>query len=187
MARILIVYESKYGQTEKIAKFIVNRMLSQGHSVNLMNLRTKDLQSPANYEGIIVGGGVYMRSYPKSLVKWVQENSRNLSQKPTAFFSVCLAVMQNDLRTQRDLHLIENNFFKKTKWFPKRREAFAGALSYSKYGWLTKRVMKLMAQSRGGDSDTSRDYEYTSWKDVSRFSDNFVNSLRQMSNEMHAP
>lgn len=187
MARILIVYESKYGQTEKIAKFLSNRMLTQGHSVNLLNLRNRETLSPANYDGIVVGAGLYMRRYPRALVKWVQTHSKTLSQRPTAFFSVCLAVMQSDLKTQRDLHVIENDFFKKTKWYPKRREAFAGALSYTKYSWLTKQVMKIMARASGGDADTSKDYEYTSWKDVSRFSDNFINSLREVRPEMRAP
>ncbi|MGZ3748250.1 MAG: flavodoxin domain-containing protein [Pseudobdellovibrionaceae bacterium] len=190
MARILIVYESKYGQTEKIARFMSEGMIKQGHSVDLMSVSGKNVRSPLNYDGIVIGAGIYMRRYPRALVKWVHDNSRVLNKKTTAFFSVCLAVMQNDRMAQRDLQTIENNFFKVTNWIPKRRGVFAGALSYSKYGWLTKQIMKGIARVRGGDTDTSRDYEYTSWNDVVRFSDNFLKSLLTAGEtgvEMRAP
>lgn len=178
MARILIVYESKYGQTEKIARFIFDRMVKQGHSLNLLNLSDKDFVSPASYDGIVVGSGLYMRRYPKSLQKWVRTNALTLNRKPTAFFTVCLAVLQNDLKVQRDLRLIANNFFKQTAWYPKRREIFGGALSYLKYGWLTKQLMSYIGRASGRDTDTSRNYEYTNWQDVGQFSDEFSNSLQ---------
>lgn len=178
VARILIVYESKYGQTEKIAKFIFERMLKQGHSLSLMNLCNEDSLSPAKYDGIVVGGGLYMRRYPKRLQKWARKHAETLNRKPTAFFTVCLAVLQNDLKVQRDLRLIANNFFKKTAWYPKKRGAFAGALSYLQYGWVTKQMMHLIGRASGRDTDTSRNYEYTNWKDVGQFSDEFANSLQ---------
>ncbi len=46
---------------------------------------------------------------------------------------------------------------------------FAGALRYSEYGWMMKRVMKSIARREGNDTDTSRDHEYTDWPAVDRF------------------
>jgi menaquinone-dependent protoporphyrinogen oxidase len=188
VARVLIVYESKYGQTEKIAKFLYSRLLGQGHSVNLMNLGAKDFRPPTDYDGIIVGAGIYMQRYPKNLEKWVQTYYPTLSQRSTAFFSVCMAVLDKNLKVQRDLQRIANKFFDKTNWHPKRREVFAGALNYSKYGWVTKQLMGLISRASRGDYDTSRDYEYTNWSEVAQFSDDFLSSLsggREASREIH--
>ena len=38
---------------------------------------------------------------------------------------------------------------------------FAGALRYRDYGLLKRLMMKWIARQEGGDTDTSRNYEYT--------------------------
>jgi menaquinone-dependent protoporphyrinogen oxidase len=47
---------------------------------------------------------------------------------------------------------------------------FAGALSYSQYKPLKRLVVRALAAVAGHDTDTSRDYEYTDWQAVERFS-----------------
>jgi menaquinone-dependent protoporphyrinogen oxidase len=46
---------------------------------------------------------------------------------------------------------------------------FAGALRYSRYGWLKRRLMRSIARREGGDTDTSHDHVYTDWDAVDRF------------------
>jgi hypothetical protein len=57
-------------------------------------------------------------------------------------------------------------FLEETKWHPSRIKAVAGALMYSKYNFLVRLVMKRIARAAGGDTDTSRDYDYTNWADL---------------------
>jgi menaquinone-dependent protoporphyrinogen oxidase len=45
----------------------------------------------------------------------------------------------------------------------------AGALTYSKYNFFIKLIMKTMARRAGGPTDTSRDYEFTDWAALDRF------------------
>lgn len=179
MARILVVYESRYGQTEKISKFILERLQSKGHSVDLVNLSKNKSVEPESYDAVIVGSGIYGQRYPREIQTWAKKHSLSLSRNPSAFFSVCLAVLQQkDEKVQRSLKKTEENFFKNTSWSPKMHTVFAGALAYSKYNWIMKQVMRLISKTGGGETDASRDYEYTNWNDVSRFSDDFMNSLR---------
>ena len=50
----------------------------------------------------------------------------------------------------------------------------AGALPFTKYGWLKRLVMLRIARKQlGTDLDTRRDYEYTDWKDVRAFARDF--------------
>lgn len=178
MARILIIYESRYGQTEKISKFILDRLQSKGHSVDFVNLSKNQLVDPANYDGVIAGAGIYGSRYPRAVRTWAKKYSQYLNRKPSAFFSVCLAVLQQkNEKAQKEIKKLEEGFFTKTSWFPKTHNIFAGALSYSKYNWFMKQVMRLISRSGGGETDVSRDYEYTNWNDVGRFADDFMNLL----------
>ncbi len=62
----------------------------------------------------------------------------------------------------------------KTGVRPKLRATFAGAIRYTDYGWVTKRVMRSIARREGNATDTSRDHEYTDWVAVDRFADDVV-------------
>lgn len=42
-------------------------------------------------------------------------------------------------------------------------KAVAGALLYTRYGWLKRWIMRRIVRKAGGDVDTTRDYEYTDW------------------------
>lgn len=179
MSRILIVYESKHGQTEKIVQFIRDRMKSRGNEVELMNCQRPSVVKLANFDAVIVGAPIYARRYPAQLRKWVRDHAEELNRSTTAFFSVCLAVLQKDEKVQRDLLLISEAFFRKTGWYPKRRRVFAGALVYSDYNWFLKRVMRMISRRGGQDTDIHQDYEYTHWNEVTRFADEFLNSLQE--------
>lgn len=176
-SRILIVYESKNGQTQKISKFISDRMSLQGHTVDMMNMNHLLPVDFSAYDGVIVGAPIYRRSYPRRLQKWVRDHAEQMNKKPSAFFSVCMAVLMKDERTQRDLLSISENFFKTTTWYPKRRKVFAGGVCFTKYGFFVRSIMMYYAKRAGHKLDTHKDYEFTNWIDVSRFSDEFVNSL----------
>lgn len=178
MARVLIVYESKYGQTEKIANFIRNRMSLQGSEAELLNCRHPSPVDLSKFDGIIVGAPIYGRRYPWQLRKWVRSHAEELNQKNSAFFTVCLAILQKNEKVQRDLLLISEAFFRNTGWYPKRRRAFAGALNYSEYNWFLKRLMRMITRRSGQETDLHQDYEYTHWNEVTRFSDEFLAGLQ---------
>ena len=54
---------------------------------------------------------------------------------------------------------------------------FAGALVYTRYGWLKRRIMRRIAEADGRDVDTSRDHEYTDWQAVREFTTDFLTLL----------
>ena len=45
--------------------------------------------------------------------------------------------------------------------------------AYTRYNWFIRRVMKRIAAKAGGDTDTTRDHEYTDWQDLRRFTEQF--------------
>jgi len=82
---------------------------------------------------------------------------------------VCLGVLQHDPGVDRELKAIIDRFLAATGWQPDVVKIVAGALPYTRYNWFTRVAMKRIVRKAGGDTDTSRDYEYTDWDDVRRF------------------
>jgi menaquinone-dependent protoporphyrinogen oxidase len=65
-------------------------------------------------------------------------------------------------------------FLSETGWHPTRVLAVAGALTYSKYNFLLRFIMKRIARRAGASTDTSRDHEFTDWAAVDRALTDFV-------------
>ena len=174
MSRILVIFASSQGQTRKIAHRIAEILLEKGHSVDVFD--AKQIPKPIlpeNYEAVIVGASIHVGGYQHQLKKWVKIHSQGLNSIPSAFFSVCLGVLQDDPKVKLELDVIIKDFLKSSNWQPKTKAIFAGGLAYSKYNILIKWWMKRISKKSGGDTDTSHDYEYTDWNAVSRFANEF--------------
>ena len=87
--------------------------------------------------------------------------------------SVCLGVLQKDPKVQQDLQAILDRFVARTGWRPTVVKLVAGALPYTRYGWVQRLVMRRIVAKAGGDTDTHRDYEYTDWNDLRHFAADF--------------
>ena len=88
--------------------------------------------------------------------------------------SVCLGILQADPQVQQELGKIVDRFFAATEWRPTVIKPVAGALLYTHYNWIKRWVMKRIVRKAGGDTDTSRDYEYTDWNDLRKFAEQFA-------------
>jgi menaquinone-dependent protoporphyrinogen oxidase len=174
MSNVCIVYATREGQTEKIAKCIATTLAADGHVPELFNVeRSRGPLDLERFDAVIVGAPLH-GGYPRSIVRFVREHRSFLERVPSAFFSVGLAIASrtSDGRAQT-LRLVEK-LVRRTGWRPARVELFAGALLYTKYNFLVRFVMRRITAKEGGDTDTSRDYEYTDWSAVARFAREFV-------------
>lgn len=170
MSSFLIVYGTKEGQSQKIADFICAELIRYGNHVDTYDSRIipQDID-PLSYDVIIIGASVHMGGFPRSLKSWVKSHAEILNRKPSAFFSVCLGILQKEESVQQEEKKVVESFFRQSNWHPKLWTIFAGALPYSKYNWFIKKMMKRIAKKAHGDTDVSRDYEYTDWEKVHQF------------------
>ncbi len=174
MEKILIVYASKQGQTQKIAEVIAKHLQNDGRRTDVRNIDDiPHIFEIKEYDGIIVGAGVHAAGYASNLSKWIKSNHHILSLKPTAFYSVCLGILQHSQKVKDEEEKVKQNLFDETGWYPDSSTIFAGALQYSKYNWLLKKVMHGIAQKAGVETDMSKDYEYTDWNEVREFANHF--------------
>jgi menaquinone-dependent protoporphyrinogen oxidase len=172
MTRLLVMYATVDGQTAKIARTMGDALRSQGARVDVIEAGTAD-PDPGAYAGVIVTAAVHAGGYPRAVTSWARAHAEALRTRPTAFVSVCLGVLQSDISVHRELAAIIRRFLRAAAWHPTETKIVAGALLYTKYNWLKRRIMLRIARKAGGDTDTSRDYEYTDWADLRAFTEQF--------------
>jgi menaquinone-dependent protoporphyrinogen oxidase len=130
--------------------------------------------SPEGYDGVIVAASVHIGDYQRTVAQWVRTHAKMLNDLPTAFLSVCLAVLEHNAKTKREVAHIIGRFLARTGWRPPITKPIAGAVRYTRYGWLKRQMMKRIVGKAGGGTDTTRDYEYTDWNDLRAFAGAFA-------------
>ena len=180
MTHILIVYGTTDGHTRKIVQVLAEDLRAQRCCVDILDaggpLRRL---SPEAHDGVIVAASVHIGDYQRSVARWVRAHAPMLNTMPTAFLSVCLAVLEKDPAAHREVARIMNRFLTRHGWRPMITKLVAGALPYTRYGWLKRRMMKRIAAKAGGDTDTTRDFEYTDWNDLRDFARGFEQLTRR--------
>lgn len=177
MKRLLLLYGTTDGQTAKIMKFLDAELRGLGAGVTLVEADGGPAPAElSEYDGVIVAGSIHAGGFQRRLIRWVRHHREALNARPHIFLAVCLSVLQQDPAVHRELERILTRFVRATGWRPRAMKAVAGALSYSRYGFLRRWVMRRIARKAGGGTDVSRDYEYTDWEELRRLATNFLSS-----------
>ena len=173
MSRVLILYGTSEGQTGKIARAIAASLIVRGIDADIVQAGTRDPR-PCHYSGVIVAGSLHAGGYQKPVAKWIRAHLAEFGTQPTAFVSVCLAVLSKQEKARDEARDIPRRFVDGLGWHPTVIKVVAGALPYTKYNIFMRWIMKRIVSEAGGDTDTSRDYEYTDWQDLRDFAARFA-------------
>ena len=173
MTRILVVYGTTDGQTRKVAQELGIALRRAGVDADVFPASPL-APGPADYAGVIVAASLHAGKYQRSVRKWVTQHASALRAKPSAFVSVCMMVRDPRQEAQLQLGRTMRGFAESCDWRPACLKPVAGALAYTRYGWLKRWAVKKMAAKLGGDTDTSRDHEYTDWADLRAFAREFL-------------
>lgn len=175
MPRVLVFYGTGYGQTRKIALALGDVLKAATLDVEIVDAGVRLNPDPAPYSSVIVAAPVHAGGYPKPVRRWVKAHADALRSRPTAFVSVCLGVLEQNPKTDAELARIRQRFFTETGWEPTAVKVVAGALMYRQYNVILRWFMRRIVARAHGDTDTSRNYEYTDWKDLEAFGREFAN------------
>lgn len=172
MSRMLVVYASRYGQTERIARRIAQRLEAHGHEVTLSSARRPPSRlDPAGFAGVVAGAPLYGQRFPSYLRAWLRRWRPQLAGRLLGFFSVSGAAAGDDPAAHAKVAQLRQGLYERVDLHPPLSADFAGAIPYSRYDPLTRRLMRWIVGRSGGDTDTSRDFEYTDWAAVDAFAD----------------
>jgi len=168
MKKILVLYATQEGQTEKIAKVITGHLEKCGAEAVLANVSNIDpsVQLP-DYDMLVFGASVHEGAIERTMQDFINSHARLIGQKERSFFLVSLSAAEKD-QEARDAWLsdMEKKITARLQVPFDQMEMIAGALKYTQYNWLTRFFMKHIVGNAGGDTDTSKDFEYTDWKQV---------------------
>jgi menaquinone-dependent protoporphyrinogen oxidase len=174
---VLIAYETGEGHTATVAEGVKAACEKAGCQVRLMRCREVDQTALKGADGIVLGASVHMGKHHKRALKFAKQHQALLNQKPSAFFSVCLTAKSKKEKDRKEVQRYLSEFQLLTGWKPNPIQAFAGALLYTQYGIVKRKIMLSIVKKQGGDIDPSRDFVYTDWQAVEAFAQEFLESM----------
>jgi menaquinone-dependent protoporphyrinogen oxidase len=173
MAKVLLLYASREGQTEKIAERISGHLQANGATVRLINAADAGATQrvdPSSYDLLVFGASVHAGGLEAEMMAFIERNAESIAQRPRSFFLVSLSAATRDPQQKAASLLdVENKARPQLAVEFADIEMIAGALRYSKYPLPLKWLMKRIAARAGEQTDSSRDYEYTDWQQVERY------------------
>jgi len=180
MSRIAVIFGTTDGQTAKIARYFTDILRSEGHTVSVFDTRAALPRGALlTEEAVVIAGSVRMGKFQKALIEAVRANRDELKKVPSIFLPVSLSASRPSAAAKREVKKTIVQFIDQTGFSPGAIHPIAGALVYSRYGFFTRIAMILISKMAGGDTDTSRDYEYTNWTEVADVARRFAARVRQ--------
>jgi menaquinone-dependent protoporphyrinogen oxidase len=173
--KVLLVYGTTEGQTEKVVKFMAQRMRQRGHQA--LPARAGGAQllpEPREFDAVVIAASVRAGRYQPAVSHFVRQHLAAIGAKANAFVSVSLAAASHDADDTAGLKKCVAAFIRASGWTPQQIHHVAGAFRYTKYGFITRWLMRRIASRKGVSTDTSCDLELTDWDDVARFTDSFA-------------
>ncbi|WP_410766626.1 flavodoxin domain-containing protein [Haloferax sp. DFSO60] len=174
MVSILVAYGTGEGQTAKVSKHITTVLEARGHEVTSVNVTDDPDVDVEPFDAVLVGSPVNNRKHRPAVVAFVERNRAALEARPNGFFQLSLASIIPLRWAREGAGKFVDDLTDRTGWHPDRVGLFAGAVAYTKYPPMERVIFKLVSAVTTGDTDTSRDYEYTDWDDVSAFATEFA-------------
>jgi menaquinone-dependent protoporphyrinogen oxidase len=174
MFRILVVFGSTYGQTERVAQRIASVLRAAGLGVDA--LKGDQLAGPLpldRYDGFVIAASVLMGRHQAYIREFVRRHVDRLNAFPSAFVSVCGAAGDAPAEARRYV----DGFLRETGWRPHLVRSFTGAVAYTRYAWWYRWYLKRISQRKGWPTDTSRDWDFTEWDEVDRFAGELATTL----------
>jgi menaquinone-dependent protoporphyrinogen oxidase len=181
---ILVVYGTTEGQTRKIAGFITDHLRKKGSTVALVDsTEVPKGFSLDGFDAVIAAGSVHNGRHQASLFEFARKHRAALQAKPAALVSVSLSMASDDKEDRLDAVACAERFVEAAEWKPTVVHLVAGALRYTQYDFFKGWMLKMIAGAKGASTDTSKDHEFTDWKDLEAFADAFIAQVGEGANE----
>ncbi|MFD1803911.1 menaquinone-dependent protoporphyrinogen IX dehydrogenase [Mixta tenebrionis] len=170
--KALILYSSRDGQTREIASYMANT-IKPHQECDVMNILHVQHLDWEQYDRVLIGASIRYGHFHPALGRFVKKHLAQLQQRISGFFSVNLTARKPEKRTPQT-NAYTRKFLLHSPWQPDSCAVFAGALRYPRYRWSDRVMIQLIMRMTGGETDTSKEVEYTDWQQVERFAEEFV-------------
>lgn len=170
--KLLFLYSTREGQTIKILEHI-SRSFAQD-SIDMIDIHQCEKVDFSDYEKVLIGASIRYGKLNPLFYRFVERYYQELTAINAAFFCVNLtARKEEEGKDTPEGSVYVQTFLKKSIWQPKLIGVFAGALRYPQYRFMDKMMIKLIMTMTKGETDTSKEVEYTNWTKVELFAERF--------------
>ena len=175
MKKTAVIYSSTDGHTVKICEKIIE-IIKHESIISLSSIEEVDSLDLESFDFILVGASIRYGNHKANLFSFIKNNLESLNKKDTAFFNVNAVARKDDKNTPAtNPYLIK--FLKKVAWKPSLLEVFAGKISYPKYHFFDKHMIRFIMWMSKGPTDPSKVFEFTDWKKVESFGKKVLNDF----------
>lgn len=168
--KTLILYLSRDGQTKKIAERLQGQIRHECEVISLCDQAVDFAEKIANTEQIVIGASIRYGHFDPLLEQFIAQHHAVLNAKKSAFFSVNLTARKANRNTP-ETNVYTRKLLARIAWKPQIVEVIAGALFYPRYRFFDRFIIRFIMKITGGETDTSKEVEYTDWEQVGRFAE----------------
>lgn len=159
--KVLILYGTIEGHTERVARFVEERVKEAGHEAQLVDT---DAAAQIPFDGIdavILAASVHQRRHPKNFEASLAAHRDDLAARPTLMLSVSLSAAFPEGREEAQDYLTEMKM--RARFEPTRESLVAGAVQASKYDYFAMQVIRHVVL-RGREVDPQAgEHCFTDW------------------------
>jgi len=135
--KILIIYATKYGCSEKCSKLLSEKIVGD---VDLIDISKSTISDLSKYDKIIIGGPIYIGMMNKEIVKFCDENIELLKTKKMGLF-VCS--MFSGIRAEENM---KKAFPEELRNIAISIKLFGGELDTVKMKFADKLITKMVGK-----------------------------------------
>lgn len=153
-----IIYISKHGTTEKVARQIAEKLkIEENDIINFRKDRNPDI---TNYERVIIGGSIHAGMVQRRVKDFCEKNLDTLMNKEVGLF---LSAMDKD-RYEEEFN---NAFPEKLRNHCKAKAVTGGEFNFEKMNFLEKAIVKKVGNVDKSVSDIN-------YQEIERFTNELI-------------
>jgi menaquinone-dependent protoporphyrinogen oxidase len=169
MARYVVVYASKAGQTRTVAERLADDLRAAHHDADVLDYRSPRA-APAleAADAIVLAGSVHVGRVHGGLARFAARFAVTLSERPSALVVVCLTASKTGPEAEKAMAAYVDAFLATTTWRPDVVEFVAGALRPSRLGVLHRTLISIVSRQES-IVVPPEGIEFTDWEALGRF------------------
>lgn len=168
MSKILILYSTTDGHTIEICRRLKQTVESQGHSVQLLDIKDDPELVNGTFDKVVIGASIRYGKHQPLVKELIKKNQAILESHPNAFFTVNVVARKPE-KNQPETNPYLQKFLKQIDWKPRLLGVFAGRIDYPSLGFMDKHMIRLIMWITKGPTDPTLTVEFTDWDKVEEF------------------
>lgn len=186
--KTLLVFSTRYGATAGTSEEIARILGAEGFEIKLVNLKEQKIKNIAEFELVIVGGGLQMGRWTSESEDFLKNFQKELALKKVAIFvsSALKSVFEREgkkeeIEKTKQVYLTEKPAKYGLK--PIATALFGGLLDYNKMGLLAKRAfssMKTRFEAAGFREAKPGVYDTRDWNEIADWARKLVLKARYL-------